>query len=60
MEFALKMRLGYGIGMYALTIGWVVFAWVYLRPRSIKKYREPMDRVIREMQRVAGQFEGNS
>ncbi len=59
-EFAKRMPLVYGIGIYVLTIGWIGFAWFYLRPRAIKKYQEPVDRMIREMERVSGQFLGNS
>ncbi|HMI61026.1 MAG TPA: hypothetical protein VK518_08965 [Puia sp.] len=59
-EFARRMSLVYGIGVYVLTIGWVLFAWFYLRPRTIKKHQEPVDAMIREMERVSGQFLVNS
>ena len=59
-EFARRMSLFYGIGVYVLTTGWVLFAWFYLRPRTIKKHQEPVDAMIREMERVSGQFLVNS
>jgi hypothetical protein len=59
-EFAERTSLVYGIGMYVSTIGWICIAWFYLRPRTIKRYKEPVDAMIREMERVSGQFPVNS
>ena len=45
-------NLWFAIGTYVLTFGWYAFAWVYLRPRNIRKQNERLDAMIKHLQQL--------
>ena len=42
----------FAIGAYTLTFGWFAFAWLYLRPRNIRKQHERLDAMIEHLKRL--------
>lgn len=57
-EFA-NRNLWFGITAYALTGGWVLFSWFYLRKRSIKKQQQKIDEQIEALRHVQKSFGGD-
>jgi len=47
----------FSIIIYSATMGWILFAWLYLRPRSIRKQRERTQKIIDQLEGVAAQME---
>ena len=41
---------------YGLTFGWILFAWVYIRPRQTRIEREKLNTIIEQLERVVGQI----
>jgi uncharacterized membrane protein (DUF485 family) len=55
-EYTLRMSL-FGMCLtYSLTIGWLVFGWIYLRKRAIRKETNRMNAVIAELKNIETQF----
>lgn len=46
IEFVLKMSLLSGILAYGVTILWISFNWVYIRPRTLKKHETKINDLI--------------
>lgn len=58
-EYVLLMPLLMGVSIYALTLAWLIFNWIYLRPRIIKKQNEKIDTLIERFKRIHAQMEEN-
>jgi len=59
IESVLKMGTTEGIVSYTLTVAWILFNWFYIRPRTIKKQRAEIDNIIKKLQDISAQIEGN-
>jgi len=59
IESVLKMGTTEGIVSYTLTVAWILFNWFYIRPRTIKKQRAEIDNIIKKLQHISAQIEGN-
>ena len=55
-EYTRRMSLFGALLSYALTGLWIVFNWVYIRPRTIKKQGATLDELIREFTRLHNQL----
>jgi hypothetical protein len=58
-EYASKMTSFFGIFTYAVMLGWIGFAWFYLRPREIKKQQEKINSLIAKFEAVNKQLDAN-
>ncbi|MBE9466471.1 hypothetical protein ACFP1I_24090 [Dyadobacter subterraneus] len=59
IEFVLKMGTAMGIFAYSITIAWILFSWFYIRPKTVKKQQAEIDLIIRKLQEISTQIEGN-
>jgi Flp pilus assembly protein TadB len=58
-EYASKMTPFFGIFTYLVMLGWIGFAWFYLRPREIKKQQEKINSLIVKFETVNKQLDAN-
>lgn len=58
-EYASKMTSFFGIFTYLVMLGWIGFAWFYLRPREIKKQQEKINSLIAKFEAVNKQLDTN-
>ena len=56
-EYVSYMPLLWGISIYTLTLVWLMFNWIYLRPKIIKKQQAKLDTWISTFQRITKQLE---
>lgn len=43
---------------YAITFAWVIFNWVYIRPRTIRKQQTRLDDLLSQLRKMQEQTEG--
>ncbi|MBE4947260.1 hypothetical protein [Chryseobacterium culicis] len=55
-EYTSRMTLNSGILAYAVTLAWIAFNWLYLRPRTIKKQQEKLDELINKFEEINHQL----
>ena len=55
-EYVSLMPIFWGITTYVLTLGWVLFNWIYLRPKIIKKQQAKLDTWIETFERITKQL----
>ncbi|SEH27628.1 hypothetical protein [Chryseobacterium culicis] len=55
-EYTSRMTLSSGILAYAVTLAWIAFNWLYLRPRTIKKQQEKLDELINKFEEINHQL----
>ncbi|WP_126652379.1 hypothetical protein [Chryseobacterium aureum] len=55
-EYTSRMTLSSGILAYAVTLAWIAFNWLYLRPRTIKKQQEKLDELINKFEELNHQL----
>jgi uncharacterized membrane protein len=58
-EYASKMTSFFVIFTYLVMLGWIGFAWFYLRPREIKKQQEKINSLIAKIEAVNKQLDAN-
>lgn len=51
-EFSLRMSNTMAIISYALTLGWIAFVWVFLKPRIVKKQNKELEGFINSIQKI--------
>ncbi|WP_185216600.1 hypothetical protein [Sphingobacterium mizutaii] len=51
-EFCLRMSYGMAIITYALTLGWLLFVWLYLKPRIVKKQNRELQGYIDSIHKI--------
>jgi len=51
-----RMEPRYAILSYLLAVGWILFAWFYLRPKQIKKQQNRLNEIIDKMQSFSNQL----
>ena len=56
IEFLIRMRLVVALLAAAATFGWILFTWIYLRPKTINKQRAPLQELITRLQDVNEQL----
>lgn len=56
-EYVLLMSPVLGVSIYAITLAWFIFNWVYLRPRIVKKQEAKIDSLIATFKRINAQLE---
>lgn len=49
-EYVQMMPSLWGVTTYVLTLGWMAFNWVYLRPKTIKKQQHQLDKLIKKFE----------
>lgn len=55
-EFAKRMEFFWGIFIYVVTFGWILFGWFYIKPRTIRKQQQKMKDVISSLEKVEEGF----
>ncbi len=55
-EYTSRMTLSSGILAYAVTLAWIAFNWLYLRPKTIKKQQEKLDELINKFEELNHQL----
>jgi membrane protein YdbS with pleckstrin-like domain len=55
-EYTKKMTLTAGIVTYAVTVVWILFNWVYLKPKIVLKQQEKIGSVIKELEKLTDQL----
>lgn len=56
-EYTSRMKPIWGLVTYGVTFIWILFNWLYLRPKQIKKQRAKLDNVISKFEMVNNQLE---
>ena len=56
-EYVRLMPILLGVSIYVITLAWLIFNWIYLRPRIIKKQAEKIDTLIESFTRINAQLE---
>ncbi|MCE7041126.1 hypothetical protein [Dyadobacter sp. CY312] len=56
IEYTRKMSLTAGIITYIVTFTWILFNWVYLKPRIVRKQQEKISAIIKNLEKVTGQL----
>lgn len=56
-EYVRLMSPFMGVSIYAVTLAWLIFNWVYLRPRIVKKQEEKIDTLIESFKRLNAQLD---
>ena len=56
-EYVSLMPILWGVTMYLVTLAWLVFNWVYIRPKVIKKKQAKLDAWIETFERITSQLE---
>ena len=51
-EYTALMPIYWGIFAYAIVVLWTAFNWFVLRPKVIKKNREKIDSLIRQLEKI--------
>ena len=57
IEYTAKGSLTFRLTFYSLTFSWMIFNWVYIHPRMIKKQRNGWGAVIKKLEEINGQLE---
>lgn len=57
-EYAAKMSLYGAIFAYGLTLAWIAFNWLYIKPKTVKKQQSRLNELIDQFRHVAGQLKG--
>lgn len=55
-EYAIRMKPLWGIVTYAVTAIWILFNWVYLRPKQIKKQQAKLNTIIEKFEKLNKQI----
>lgn len=55
-EFAVKMTIWKAVLTYALTGAWIVFNWLYTRPRQVKKQEAKINELISRFEKINKQL----
>ena len=50
-------RQVWGLVTYGITFIWILFNWLYLRPKQIKKQRAKLDTIINKFEMVNKQLD---
>ena len=56
IEYTLKMPLIGGVIAYGITATWILFNWIYLRPRILNKQQAKISEVIQNLEKVNDQL----
>lgn len=60
IEYVYQMEAVLGISIYGLTILWICFNWLYLRPRIIKQQNEKLQNLILGLKQLVTQMDETS
>jgi membrane protein YdbS with pleckstrin-like domain len=56
-EYTSRMKPVWGLVTYGITFIWILFNWLYLRPKQIKKQRAKLDNIINKFEMVNKQLD---
>ena len=56
IEYTLKMPLIGGIIAYGITAAWILFNWIYLKPKIVSKQQSKISEVIKNLEKVNNQL----
>lgn len=55
-EYTAKMSLFGAVLAYGLTLAWIAFNWLYIKPQTVKKQQSRLNKLIDQFSHVAGQL----
>jgi ABC-type uncharacterized transport system fused permease/ATPase subunit len=55
-EYACMMTTFWAIFIYAITGSWILFSWLFFRPRMIRKQQERINDVLSNFERINQQL----
>jgi membrane protein YdbS with pleckstrin-like domain len=55
-EYASRMTIFWGIFTYAITLAWIGFNWIYIRPIKVKKEQAKLDELINKFEAINSQL----
>lgn len=56
-EYTSRMTIFWGMFAYGITALWILFNWLYLRPRQIKKQQSILDEIISKVEIINKQLD---
>ncbi|WP_448700708.1 hypothetical protein ACFGVR_01765 [Mucilaginibacter sp. AW1-3] len=56
IEYAGRGGVVFRVTTYGLTLGWMIFNWVYIHPKMINKQRKGWGAVIKKLEEINGQM----
>lgn len=56
-EYVRVMPIFWGVTTYVMTLVWLLFNWIYLRPKIIKKQQAKLDAWIETFERITRQLD---
>jgi hypothetical protein len=57
-QFAMRMTLFWALFWYVVTFSWIAIAWLYLRPRGMRKKQKVLNDTITKLEEVNKQLKG--
>jgi TRAP-type uncharacterized transport system fused permease subunit len=58
IEYASRGSLLFQVLAYGITFAWIIFNWIYIRTRTIKKQQKAINDIIARLEEVNKQFDG--
>lgn len=55
-EYTVRMTTVSAILTYAITSAWVIFNWLYIKPKTIKKQQAKLNDLITKFENISNQF----
>jgi Ca2+/Na+ antiporter len=58
IEYASRGSLLFQLLAYGITFAWIIFNWIYIRTRTVKKQQKAINDIIARLEEVNKQFDG--
>lgn len=55
-EYTSRMTMFWAFSAYGITALWILFNWVYLRPKQIKKQQSKLNEIISKLENIQSQL----
>ena len=55
-EYTARMTTLWAIFAYTITSAWIIFNWLYIKPKTVKKQQSKLNDLIAEFEHIADQF----
>ena len=56
IEYTRRMTFGFGLLAYGITTLWILFNWIYLKPRIVKKQQAKLSEAIKNLENLKNQL----
>jgi hypothetical protein len=55
-EYTARMTTAWAILAYTITSAWIIFNWLYTKPKTIKKQQSKLNDLITKFENISNQF----